>query len=140
MIAIIFFLQWKVNCYFVFSNFILQFYNCLEGYNSQTPRELFQQIESISSSSGPNLRRTACFDLYSLYHGGTNGRRVPGLDNVHFCLNNAPKENTWFLFSGQEMFERIDKEEDGEVYLREVVDFLAVLDNNIEQSHQVRLD
>ena len=41
------------------------------------------------------------------------------------------------LFSGQEMFERIDKEEDGEVYLREVVDFLAVLDNNIEQSHQV---
>ena len=37
------------------------------------------------------------------------------------------------------MFERIDKEEDGEVYLREVVDFLAVLDNNIEQSHQVRL-
>ena len=51
----------------------------------------------------------------------------------------SPKENTWFLFSGQEMFERIDKEEDGEVYLREVVDFLAVLDNNIEQSHQVRL-
>ena len=44
------------------------------------------------------------------------------------------------LFSGQEMFERIDKEEDGEVYLREVVDFLAVLDNNIEQSHQVRLE
>ena len=43
------------------------------------------------------------------------------------------------MFSGQEMFERIDKEEDGEVYLREVVDFLAVLDNNIEQSHQVRL-
>ena len=38
------------------------------------------------------------------------------------------------------MFERIDKEEDGEVYLREVVDFLAVLDNNIEQSHQVRLE
>ena len=37
------------------------------------------------------------------------------------------------------MFERIDKEEDGEVYLREVVDFLAVLDNNIEQSHQVRM-
>ena len=35
------------------------------------------------------------------------------------------------------MFDRIDKEEDGEVYIREVVDFLAVLDNNIEQSHQV---
>ena len=42
------------------------------------------------------------------------------------------------MFSGQEMFDRIDKEEDGEVYIREVVDFLAVLDNNIEQSHQVR--
>ena len=37
------------------------------------------------------------------------------------------------------MFERIDKEEDGEVYLREVVDFLKVLDNDIEQSTQVRL-
>ena len=36
------------------------------------------------------------------------------------------------------MFERIDKEEDGEVYLREVVDFLKVLDNDIEQSTQVR--
>ena len=35
------------------------------------------------------------------------------------------------------MFERIDKEEDGEVYLREVVDFLKVLDNDIEQSNQV---
>ena len=37
----------------------------------------------------------------------------------------------------QEMFERIDKEEDGEVYLREVVEFLKVLDNDIEQSNQV---
>ena len=36
------------------------------------------------------------------------------------------------------MFERIDKEEDGEVYLREVVEFLRVLDNNIEQSNKVR--
>ena len=36
------------------------------------------------------------------------------------------------------MFERIDKEEDGEVYLREVVDFLKVLDNDIEQSNQVK--
>ena len=36
------------------------------------------------------------------------------------------------------MFERLDQEEDGEVYLREVVDYLAVLDNNIEQSHRVR--
>lgn len=35
------------------------------------------------------------------------------------------------------MFERIDKEEDGEVYIREVVDFLRVLDNDIEQSMQV---
>merc|ERR1719323_1473462 len=37
------------------------------------------------------------------------------------------------------MFERIDKEEDGEVYLREVVDFLKVLDNDIEQSTQVNM-
>ena len=37
----------------------------------------------------------------------------------------------------QEMFDRIDKEEDGEVYLREVVDYLAVLDNNIQQSLKV---
>ena len=35
------------------------------------------------------------------------------------------------------MFEKIDKEEDGEVYLREVVDYLDALDNNIEQSHKV---
>ena len=39
----------------------------------------------------------------------------------------------------QEMFEKIDKEEDGEVYLREVVDYLDALDNNIEQSHKVIL-
>ena len=32
------------------------------------------------------------------------------------------------------MFERIDKEEDGEVYLREVVEFLRVLDDNLEQT------
>ena len=37
------------------------------------------------------------------------------------------------------MFERIDKEEDGEVYIREVVDFLRVLDNDIEQSMQESL-
>ena len=37
------------------------------------------------------------------------------------------------------MFEKIDKEEDGEVYLREVVDYLDVLDNNIEQSHRVAI-
>ena len=42
------------------------------------------------------------------------------------------------LKSIKEMFERLDQEEDGEVYLREVVDYLAVLDNNIEQSHRVR--
>lgn len=35
------------------------------------------------------------------------------------------------------MFERIDKEEDGDVYVKEVVDFLKVLDNNLEQSHEV---
>ena len=35
------------------------------------------------------------------------------------------------------MFERIDQEEDGEVYVREVVDFLRVLDNDIERSEKV---
>ena len=35
------------------------------------------------------------------------------------------------------MFERIDKEEDGEVYVIEVVEFLRVLDNNLEQSNEV---
>ena len=35
------------------------------------------------------------------------------------------------------MFERIDKEEDGEVYVKEVVEFLRVLDNNLEQSNEV---
>ena len=35
------------------------------------------------------------------------------------------------------MFERIDKEEDGEVYVQEVTDFLTVLDDNIEQSEEV---
>ena len=35
------------------------------------------------------------------------------------------------------MFERIDQEEDGEVYVREVVDFLDVLDGNVEQSQEV---
>ena len=35
------------------------------------------------------------------------------------------------------MFERIDKEEDGEVYVREVVEFLRVLDDNMEQNNEV---
>ena len=35
------------------------------------------------------------------------------------------------------MFERIDNEEDGEVYVREVIEFLRVLDNNLEQSEEV---
>ena len=35
------------------------------------------------------------------------------------------------------MFERIDKEEDSEVYLREVVEFLRVLDDNLEQTKEV---
>jgi hypothetical protein len=35
------------------------------------------------------------------------------------------------------MFERIDTEEDGEVYLREVVEFLRVLDDNLEQTKKV---
>ena len=37
----------------------------------------------------------------------------------------------------QEMFERIDKEEDGEVYVREVVEFLRVLDDNMAQNNEV---
>ena len=35
------------------------------------------------------------------------------------------------------MFSRIDKEDDWEVYVREVVEFLKVLDNNLEQSDEV---
>ena len=35
------------------------------------------------------------------------------------------------------MFSRIDKEDDGEVYVREVMEFLKVLDNNLEQSDEV---
>ena len=35
------------------------------------------------------------------------------------------------------MFERIDKEADGEVYVKEVTDFLRVLDDNLEQSDEV---
>ena len=35
------------------------------------------------------------------------------------------------------MFERIDTEEDGEVFLREVVEFLSVLDDNLEQTKKV---
>ena len=35
------------------------------------------------------------------------------------------------------MFERIDKEADGEVYVQEVTDFLRVLDDNLEQSDEV---
>ena len=35
------------------------------------------------------------------------------------------------------MFERIDKEDDGEVYVREVVEFLRVLDDNLEQTKEV---
>ena len=35
------------------------------------------------------------------------------------------------------MFERIDKEADGEVYVSEVTDFLRVLDDNLEQTEQV---
>jgi Ca2+-binding EF-hand superfamily protein len=37
----------------------------------------------------------------------------------------------------QEMFERIDKEADGEVYVKEVTDFLRVLDDNLEQNEEV---
>ena len=35
------------------------------------------------------------------------------------------------------MFERIDKEADGEVYVKEVTDFLRVLDDNLEQTEEV---
>ena len=35
------------------------------------------------------------------------------------------------------MFEKIDKEEDGEVYLREVIEHLKVLDDNMEQAKEV---
>ena len=35
------------------------------------------------------------------------------------------------------MFERIDKEEDGEVYVREVVEFLQALSDNLDQSNEV---
>ena len=35
------------------------------------------------------------------------------------------------------MFERIDKEEDGEVYVKQVVDYLRVLDDNMEQTKEV---
>ena len=38
------------------------------------------------------------------------------------------------------MFSRIDKEDDGEVYVREVVEFLMVLDNNLEQSDEVVIE
>ena len=43
-----------------------------------------------------------------------------------------------FTLLPQEMFERIDKEEDEEVYLREVVEFLRVLDENLEQTKEVK--
>ena len=39
----------------------------------------------------------------------------------------------------QEMFDRIDKEADGEVYVYEVCDFLSVLDDNMEQNNEVTL-
>ena len=35
------------------------------------------------------------------------------------------------------MFERIDTEADGEVYVKEVTDFLRVLDDNLEQTEEV---
>ena len=35
------------------------------------------------------------------------------------------------------MFQRIDKEADGEVYIKEVTDFLRVLDDNLEQTNEV---
>ena len=35
------------------------------------------------------------------------------------------------------MFERIDREADGEVYVQEVTDFLRVLDDNLKQSDEV---
>ena len=35
------------------------------------------------------------------------------------------------------MFQRIDKEADGEVYIKEVMDFLRVLDDNLEQTNEV---
>merc|ERR1719427_1301213 len=36
-----------------------------------------------------------------------------------------------------EMFERIDKEEDGEVYTREVLDFLRVMSHDMDQTEEV---
>ena len=36
------------------------------------------------------------------------------------------------------MFERIDKEDDGEVYVHEVIDFLRVMDDNMEQNDEVK--
>ena len=37
------------------------------------------------------------------------------------------------------MFERIDKEADGTVYVKEVTDFLRVLDDNMEQVEKVKI-
>ena len=38
----------------------------------------------------------------------------------------------------QEMFERIDREADGEVYVSEVLDFLRSMSDDLDQSEQVQ--
>ena len=38
----------------------------------------------------------------------------------------------------EEMFERIDREADGEVYIQEVLDFLRSMNSDLDQSPEVR--
>ena len=40
----------------------------------------------------------------------------------------------------EEMFERIDREADGEVYIQEVLDFLRSMNSDLDQSPEVRFN
>ena len=44
-----------------------------------------------------------------------------------------------FFFSLQELFEKIDQEDDGEVYLKEVVMFLRAVNEDIDSNLKVKI-
>ena len=55
---------------------------------------------------------------------------------VNFFINNEMLLIYRFLLF-QEMFERIDREADGEVYIREVLDFLRSMNSDLDQTPEV---
>ena len=59
---------------------------------------------------------------------------MPGKYIQSHCYN---KKKTFVQDEYEEMFERIDREADGEVYVREVLDFLRSMASDLDQVRNI---